>query len=344
MKCKKTVDYRKLSRSAKEQLRLTAVKRVEGGESPEFVAEGLGINRRSIYKWLEQYHYGGWEALKAQPIPGATPKLDAKQMQKLARIVHTKNPQQLRFEFALWTLGLIRELIRRDFGVRLSEVSVGRLMKRLGFTPQRPLHRAWQQDPAVVDKWRSEEYPRIAARAKREKALIFFADESGVRSDYHAGTTWAPRGRTPVVKATGARHAMNMISAVNARGHFRFMTVDGGVNGTVFRDFLKRLITGMDRKIFLIVDGHPAHKAKVVKRFVKAHPDRIELFYLPPYSPELNPDELAWAHVKGKVGKALAQTRDEMRAVVFRALAQLQKRPDIVASFFHVPTCRYAQA
>lgn len=344
MKCKKIFDARTLSRPAKEQLRKAAVKRVEAGESPEFVASGMGINRRTIYRWLAAYHYGGDQALQARPIRGAKPKLDARQMAKLSQIVRTKNPLQLDFEFALWTLAMIRELIRRQFGVRLSEVSVGRLMKRLGFTPQRPLYRAWQQDPELVERWREEEYPRIAARAKREKALIFFADESGVRSDYHAGTSWSPKGQTPIVKATGARFSLNMLSAVNALGHFRFMTVEGRVTATVFRDFLKRLITGMDRKIFLIVDGHPTHKAKLVRSFVAQHSDRIELFFLPPYSPELNPDELAWAHVKTKLAKRTAQTKEELKAAVNRALRQLQQMPDIVSGFFHAPTCFYAKS
>ena len=323
---------------------MAAVNRVEAGESPEFVAAGLGINRRTIYRWIEAFHYGGEAALKAKPIPGAPPKLDAKQMARLARIVRTKNPLQLNFEFALWTLAMIRELIRRDFAVRLSEVSVGRLMRRLGFSPQRPLYRAWQQDPALVERWRAEDYPKIAARAKREGALIFFADESGIRSDHHAGTTWAPVGQTPVVKATGARYGLNLLSAVNALGHFRFMTVEGRVNAGVFRDFLKRLIAGMDRKIFLIVDGHPAHKARLVSRFVEDNADAIELFFLPPYAPELNPDELAWGHIKTRIAKATTQTKDELKAMVERVMRRLQKMPEIVAGFFHAPTCAYAKA
>jgi transposase len=344
MKCKKVFDGRQLPRKAKEQLRVAAVKRVEAGESPELVAAGLGINRRTIYRWIEAFHYGGEPALKAKPIPGAPPKLDAKQMQKLARIVRTKNPLQLNFEFALWTLAMIRELIRRDFAVSLSEVSVGRLMRRLGFSPQRPLYRAWQQDPALVERWRTEDYPKIAARAKREGALIYFADESGIRSDHHAGTTWAQVGQTPVVKATGARYGLNMLSAVNALGHFRFMTVEGRVNASVFRDFLKRLITGMERKIFLIVDGHPAHKARLVSRFVEDNADAIELFFLPPYAPELNPDELAWAHIKTRIAKATTQTKDDLKAMVERVMHRLQKMPEIVAGFFHAPTCAYAKA
>jgi transposase len=287
------------------------------------VASGLGINRRTIYRWLSSYHYGGEAALKAKPIPGKPPKLDGQQLQNLARIIREKNPLQMKFEYALWTLAMVRKLIRQEFDVRLSEVSVGRILKRLGFTPQRPLYRAWQQDPVLVERWREEEFPAIEKRAKKEKALIFFADESGIRSDHHTGTTWALKGQTPQITATGARFSLNMLSAINAQGHFRFMTTSGNVTAVVFRDFLKRLIDGMDRKIFLIVDGHPAHKAKLVSKFVEVHSNQIELFFLPPYSPELNPDELVWAHVKTRVGKRSVQTKDQLRASVTSALKRL---------------------
>jgi transposase len=342
MKCKKTIDARSYTHETLEQLRRDSVKRVEGGESPEDVAAGLGINRRTIYRWLASYHYGGEQALAAKPIPGAPSKLNAKQISQLAKMIHNKTPQQFKFEFALWTLGTIRQLIKMKFDVSLSEVSVGRLMKRLGFSPQRPLYRAWQQDPVLVQQWQDTEYPQIAKRAKREGAVIMFADEAGIRSDHHAGTTWAPIGKTPVVKATGARYATNMISAVSAQGSFRFMTVQGGINATVFCSFLKRLIAGMDKKVFLVVDGHPAHKAKLVRRFVQEHNDQLELFFLPPYAPELNPDELVWNHVKARVGKAVVQTREELKEMVESTLHRLQKLPDIVASFFQTPTCRYA--
>ncbi len=344
MKCKKTIDARSYSHQTLEEIRIDAVRRVKAGESPEFVAAGLGINRRTIYRWIAAYHYSGEEGLKAKAITGAPPKLNVKQLAKLSRIIREKSPLQLKFEYALWTLSMIRELIREQFNVKLSEVSVGRLMKRLGFSPQRPLYRAWQQDKALVEAWREQEYPKIAARAKQEGALIFFADESGIRSDYHAGTTWAPVGKTPVVKATGARFSLNMLSAVNALGHFRFMTVEGRVNATVFREFLKRLIMGMDRKVFLIVDGHPTHKAKLVRDFVASNAERIELFFLPPYSPELNPDELTWAHVKTKIAKATVQTKADLKAAIKYVMRCLQRTPQIVASFFLAPTCAYAKA
>jgi transposase len=342
MKCQKPFDARKLSHDALEVLRKSAVERVEAGEGPEAVAAGLGINRRTIYKWLNAYHYGGDEALKAKPIPGAPPKVSARQMEKLAKIIRERNPLQEKFEYALWTLAMIRELIRRLFGVNISEVSVGRLMKRLGFTPQRPLYRAWQQDKVLAESWQKAEYRKIAARAQREGALIFFGDESGVRSDHHSGTTWAPQGKTPVVKATGARYGFNIISAVNAQGHFRFMVVDGTVTASTFREFLERLIAGADRKIFLIVDGHPTHKARMVKEFLSENKDSIELFFLPAYSPELNPDELAWAHLKQKLGRVATQTKEELKQKAFCILRSMQKLPSIVAGFFRCPTCRYA--
>jgi len=342
MQCKKTIDARSYSHATLEQLRRDAVKRIGNGESPEDVAVGLGFNRRTIYRWLSAYHYGGDEALAARPIPGAPAKLDGKKLLRLAKMIQNKTPQQYRFEFALWTLGIIRQLIKVKFDVSLSEVSVGRLMKRLGFTAQRPLYRAWQQDPVLVQQWQDKEYPKIVSRAKRETGVIMFADEAGMRSDHHAGTTWAPIGKTPIVKATGARYGVNMISAVSAQGGFRFMTVQGNVNATVFREFLRRLIFGMDKKVFLIVDGHPAHKAGLVQRFVQEHIDQIELFFLPPYAPELNPDELVWSHVKTRVGKAVVQTKQELIDMVQSTLHRLQKLPDIVASFFHTPTCRYA--
>jgi transposase len=344
MKSKKTTDARSYSHQTLQEIRIDAVRRVEAGESPEDVITGIGMNRRTIYRWLAAYHYGGEESLKAKPIVGAPMKMNAKQMAKLAKIIRQKNPMQLKFEYALWTLAMIRQLILKQFDVRLSEVSVWRLMKRLGFSPQRPLYLAWQQNPELVESWRDTEYPKIARRAKREDAVIFFSDEAGIRSDHHAGTSWAPVGETPIVQATGARFSLNMLSAVNAQGMFRFMTVEGSVNATVFREFLKRLIAGMKRKIFLIVDGHPMHKAKLVQRFVEENSAAIELFFLPPYAPELNPDELAWAHIKAKVAKATAQTKEELKKSVERVMHRLQKLPQIVAGFFGTPTCAYAKA
>jgi len=321
---------------------MRAVQQVLDGKKPEDVADSLEMNHRTIYRWLEKYHYGGWDALKAKPIPGRPPKLNASQMKWLSNAIREKDPRQLCFPFALWTLAMVREVIRRKFGVNLSEVSVGRILKTLGFSPQRPLYKAWQQDKVLVSRWKEKEYPKIKKRARKENALIFFGDESGIRSDYHAGTTWSEKGRTPIIKATGSRFRLNMISAITARGHFRFMTVEGSVTADVFCDFIKRLVENVDQKIFLILDNHRIHHARKVRKLVDSLDGKIELFYLPAYSPELNPDELVWSHVKQKIGKAAVFSRDNLKHRAVSALRSLQKMPEKVKSFFRHPTCRYA--
>ena len=283
-------DGRALDHKTLEDIRIHAVQRVESGESPEDVIRGLGFGRTVIYDWLAKYREGGLDALRAKPISGRPPRLEGKQLKWLYQTITTKNPLQLHFEFALWTRGLVRELISERFGVGLSEVSVGRLLKKLGLSPQKPLRRACEQDPEVVERWLAEEYPKIQALAKKERATLYFSDEAGVRSDFHSGTTWAPKGQTPIVEATGQRYGMNIISAISPRGEMRFMTVEGRMNAGKFIDFLKRLLHNAERPVFLIVDGHPSHRARKVFEFVRKTEGKLRLFFLPPYSPELNPD------------------------------------------------------
>jgi transposase len=298
-------DGRKLDHKTLEAIRIRAVERVEAGESPEVVIQALGMSRARIYEWLAAYREGGYEALKAKKLFGRPSKLTGKRLDQLYRIITMKNPMQLKFSFALWTRSMVREVIRDKFDVHLSDVSVGRLLKKLGLSPQKPLRRAYQQNPEAVDRWVNEEYPEIRKLAKREKARIFFADEASVRSDYHSGTTWAPRGQTPIVPSTGARFSLNLVSAVSPRGEMRFMTINGRMNADKFIEFLQRLIKGAKHPVFLIVDGHPTHRAVKVKKFVVSTKGMLQLFFLPPYSPELNPDESVWNYLKNHhVGKA----------------------------------------
>jgi len=217
------------------------------------------------------------------------------------------------------------------------------LLKKLGLSPQKPLRRAYQQNAEAVEQWRQETYPQIKRMAKRVGATIFFEDEASVRSDYHSGTTWAPIGQTPVVSSTGARFSVNLISAISAQGALRFMLVQGRFNAAVFVNFLKRLLSDMDQHVFLIVDGHPVHRAAKVKRFVASTNGRLQLFFLPSYSPELNPDELVWNHLKRhRVGKAMIAGPDHLKALVLNHLRSLQKLSAIVRGFFHEPHVRYA--
>ena len=249
------------------------------------------------------------------------------------------------FEFALWTREMVRAVIRREFDVALSAVSVGRLLRTMGLSPQRPLHRAYEQNPEAVARWKREEYPAIRAAAQKDGAMIYFADEAGIRSDYHAGTTWAPVGKTPVVHNTGARYSINLLSAVSAQGALRFMVHDGTVNAAVFIDFCKRLLRDTPGPVYLIVDGHPAHRAKATARFAASTEGQLRLFFLPGYSPELNPDEWVWKNVKhDRIGKTGVTNKADLKTKAIGALRRLQKLPNLVRAFFADPHLRYITA
>lgn len=338
-------DARRLDHGTLTQLRKRAVASVQRGQSPEVVAKALGIHRGTMYGWLALYRNGGWSALDAKKRGGRRPKLDGKQLRWIYEAVTSKNPLQLQFTFALWTSKMVGQLIERQFGIRLSKASVCRLLGQLGLTPQRPVWRAYQQCPKRVERWLEEEYPRIRELAKRENARIFFGDEAGVRSDHHAGTTWGQKGKTPVVSSTGARFSLNLISAVSPQGEFRFMTVKGRVNAGVFIGFLKRLAHNADRPIFLIVDGHPSHKAKKVERYIQSLNGRLRLFFLPPYAPELNPDECVWNDLKNNtIGRKAITDPETLHREVTRFLRFLQRTPARVRGYFNTATTKYALA
>jgi transposase len=329
------MDGRKLGHETLEQMRIRAVQQVVAGMSPEVVVAAMGFHRSRIYRWLALYREGGIEALKARKAKGPEPKLSGNQLEKLYRLITGHSPLQLSFEFALWTRAMVRELIRKQFKVRLSDVSVGRLLRNMGLSPQKPLYRAYQRDEEKVKAWKEEAYPEIRKVAKQEGATIYFGDEASVRSDYHSGTTWAPIGETPQVESSGARFSVQMISVVSAKGQMRFMTFTGKMNADTFIEFLKRLIYKADKPIFLVLDGHPVHRSRKVKEYVATTNGRLRLFVLPPYSPHLNPDEWVWSWLKShRLGRATVSGSDQFRAMVNRYLTQLQKLPGVIRGFF----------
>jgi transposase len=339
----KKLDARKLSHETLEEIRIRAVTQVQNGKSPEEVISALGMTRYCIYNWLAAYRSGGWDALKAKKISGRPKKLTGKQMEMIYKIIVQKNPQQYRFEFALWTLGLVQKMIYLKLEIKLSTASVWRLLKQLGLTCQRPLFKAYQQDAKAVQNWLKSTYPKIKKLAKRVKAEIFFGDEAGIRSDFHAGTTWAPKGETPIVESNGQRFGLNIISAVSPKGEMRFMIIDGTVKAKEFIVFLSRLIVGVKHRVFLIVDGHPTHRSKLVKEYVASTNGKLGLFYLPGYSPELNPDEFVWNDLKNQVvGRKFVSTKDDLKAIVINGMRSLQKKPLKIKAYFQAKHTQYA--
>jgi len=340
------VDGRSMDHASLERLRLRAVERIESGERTVDVARSIGFAPEVVSRWVSRARGEGIEALESQPITGRPPKLDDEQVQIVSLALQLIRPPLWGFASELWTRAMVVEVIERMYGITLSEHSVGRIMReRMGLTPQRPVRRAYEANAEAVERWVDEQYPTIAARAKAAGATIYFADEAQVRSDYHSGTTWAPKGETPVVGATGQRFSLNLVSAISPGGEMRWMEVDGTMTGERFVEFLERLIKRRRKPVFLIVDGHPAHKAKVVKEFVTANAHRLELHFLPGYTPQLNPDEQVWLHLKHhRVGKRGFHVVEQLRRIAHEHLEWLAATPATIRAFFEERHCRYAKA
>ena len=336
-------DGRSHDRKTQEAIRLMAVERLLEGEDVASVMASYGLCRTTAYKWLAKVRGRGRgkRALAARKGTGRPPKLTAIQKRQIFRWINGRNPLQYGFDFGLWTRAIVRELIIKKFGVPLSITSVGTLLAELNLTPQKPLQRAYQRDPEAVQRWQRETYPALVARAKREKAEIYFWDESGFRADAVYGKTWAERGKTPVVSRPGQHQGISAASAVNAKGAFWFATYQCGLSAELFVELLKGLMYRRRKPLHLVVDGLPAHKNKVVKDYVASTDGRLTLHFLPGYAPELNPDELVWSHAKrtGVARKPLHEgEKPEER--VYNQLQAIADNPKLVRSFFQASVCR----
>jgi transposase len=338
-------DGRHLTPEVQEERRRQVVHAVVAqGMSQVQAVRVFGAGRTSIHHWVKAYRQGGLAALRARKRgPKPRSRLAGHQAATLVRMIEDRCPDQLHLPFALWTREAVRQLIARRCGLHVSVWTVGRYLRHWGFTPQKPLRRAYEQDPAAVRHWLETEYPAIRRQAKAEKAEIHWGDEMGMRSDHQVGTSYGRRGRTPTIPGTGQRFGCNMISAITNRGRLVFMIFKCRFTGPVFLTFLKRLVRQLGRKAFLIVDGHPVHRAAAVKRWAAEHARQLRLFYLPGYSPKLNPDELLNQDVKSNaVGRLRPQNREELVSTVRSYLHSTQKRPDIVQSYFLQEDVRYA--
>jgi transposase len=296
---------------------------------------------------MQRYRQGGWAELSERRRgrrPGEQPALSERQQQQVIALVRDSTPDQLGLPGFLWTREAVAELIAQRYGVRLARTTVGGYLRAWRFSPQKPKRRALEQNPAAVRRWLEEAYPAIRSQARREGGVVWWLDELGVRSDDAAGRSWAPVGQTPVVRRTGKRFGVNLISAISAGGLLRFRLFEGSFAGPVLVDFLRRLLREVaGRKVHLILDGHPVHHAKLVSAWVAQRPTRIQLHFLPGYSPELNPVELLNHDVKANAAgrrrpRSVVELTGELRAYVRRR----QRHPGVVAGFFEHPATCYA--
>ena len=338
------MDFRSLSGEAQEAIRRRAVDAVLSGRTRTETAALLGVSRQAVSGWMKLYQSDGRSALKAgrRGRPKGSSLLGW-QAAQIVRTVTERHPDQLRLPFFLWTREAVGQLLEDRFGIRVSVWTVGRYLARWGFTPQKPIRRAFEQNPVAVQRWVEEEYPEIRKRAKREKAEIYWGDEMGLRSDHTVGRSFSPKGQTPVIPGTGQRFGCNMISVITNRGQLNFMVFRDRFRAPVFIEFLKRLLRQVPRKIFLIVDGHPVHRSARVRDWVNEHNDRLQLFFLPGYSPELNPDENLNQDVKSNaVGRKRARNQQELIGHVRRYLWSRQRQPSLVKRYFREPHVQYA--
>jgi transposase len=340
------VDFRSLKPDVQEMIRRQAVLNVRSGKTITSVARLHGVSRMAVHGWMRQHSLGGSAALTARrrgrPLGGSLKPWQAAQ---ISRSIIDRCPDQMKLPFCLWTRDAVSALIQRRFGVVISRWTAGRYLSRWGFTAQKPLKRAYERDSDAVRTWLSYQFPQIRRRAKESGAVILWEDEMGLRSDHTTGTSYGLRGQTPVIAGTGQRFGCNMISAIGNRGELFFMVYVKKFKAGIFIEFLSRLIRQVNRQVFLIVDGHPVHRSGRVRCWVKNHENEIRLFYLPGYSPELNPDELLNQDVKSNaLGRQRPKDRNEMVSHVRSHLRSRQKRPSVVKNFFDEEHVKYAAA
>lgn len=341
------IDARKLSLENVKMLRLQAIRLLKQGRKQVEVADILGVRAATISDWNRLYKTGGKKALTLQspgPSKGSNCFISPEQEKEIQRLIIDKTPDQLKLPFVLWDRKAVKELINRQYGIVIAIRTIGDYLKRWNFSPQRPVKRAYEQQPKVVQRWLDEVYPAIQIKAKQENAEIHWGDETGFRNDHHYGRGYSPRGKTPEVRLSAKRVGINMISSITNQGKVRFMVYRQSMNAQILIKFLRRLIKGnSDRKIILILDNLRVHHAYKVREWLEGKEEKIEIFFLPSYSPELNPDEYLNNDLKqGVHSKTLFRNINSLKNGVISHMRMLQKTPKRVMNFFKHPKIIYA--
>jgi transposase len=337
---------RDIPAAAQDELRDRVLRAIAGGMTQAQASRAFGIADRSVRRWVAHCKAHGTQsytpAVRGRKA-GEGGKLSPKQADKIKAIVVGKMPDQIKLPFYLWTRQAVAALIKRQYGVQMTPASVGNYLAAWGLTAQKPVRRAYERDDRQIAHWLDERYPQIEKQAKKDKAAIYWADESGLRSDDVRGRSFSPRGKTPEIRSTGKRFGVNMISALSNKGALAFQVFEGRFSSETFIGFMTRLIKhAKGQKIVLIVDGHPVHRARVVSQWLAEHADVIQMHFLPGYAPELNPDELLNHDVKQGMSKVRPTNRQEMKAALRSHLHRRQKQPQVVRNFFKAEHVRYA--
>jgi len=337
-------DGRSFDHQTLEAIRLMAIERVREGEAPSAVIASYGFARTTIYKWIKAAAKPGIgvKALRARRASGRPRRLTPRQEQQVFRWIDGHDPREYGLETGLWTRAVVASLIERKFGIRLGRTAVGDLLAKLGLSPQKPLQRAYQRDPAAIEQWQRETFPNIAKQAKAAGGEVYCWDESGFRADAVHGRTWGVKGQTPVIERPGQRQSISAASAVTANGGFWYCTYEGGLNAELFVTLLRRMMRNRVKPVRLVADGLPAHKTALVKSSVASTDGRLTLHDLPGYAPDLNPDEWLWSHMK-RTGVARTPLRrgEKLRDKIEGQLARIKRMPQLIRSFFQAPSVAY---
>lgn len=336
-------DARSLSHATLEEMRRLAVKMALAGRPQKLIAEQLQVHHGTVCRWIAMHAAGGDSALESSKAKGPDSKLSDTQIAKLRKLIVGKNPRQLNFGPALWTLSLIGQLIQDKFGIVLHASTIARMMDRLGVTPQKPLRRAFQRDDAECQHWMQSEFPQIVSEAKRKQAVLLFLDETGVQENHPVGTTWSDKGIRPEVRVSGSRRRINAISAISPSGRLWFRCYTGTLTAGLYVEFLKALLADVRGQIIAIHDKHPAHTAASTQRFLQQREKRITTYYLPSYAPDLNPDEHVWSFLKGTFKSAPLTKDEDLAARVEASLEVIAADRELVKSFFGHPAVQYVR-
>jgi transposase len=340
------IDGRKLPNNVIEEKRKLVIALKKKGIPSTEIVEFVSLSIAAVNRIWLRYRTIGKDSLKTKRKGrefGSERHLNMKQEKEIQTAIIDKCPDQIKLPFALWTRSAVQQLIEQEYGFRMPIRTVGEYLKRWGFTPQKPNKFAIERKPEVIKSWLENEYPAIRVRSTTEDAEIYWGDETGLQTGDVRGRSYAPRGERPTVHATAKRGSISMISAISNRGKVHWMVTDGSFDSEKFIEFLTKLIKDIPRKIFLIVDNLRAHHSKVVTAWVNDHKDKIELFFLPPYCPDLNPDERLNSDLKYGIGSQVpVKTVVNLKERTETHMNNLQNKPEKVCSFFQDQAVKYA--